>query len=165
MAKNLILSPILACLAEIWVQKIFSCILLLIDVRYCRKLSSYSISRKTFNPNSRKWGEASFWAWFRHVGPKFGQPIFFSKIWLCQSLDIMVSYHHVKHPKKLMIQSWKNLLTNGRTDGQRNMISQDAVRLTSSVQQSQNTCCNVTFNVFNNIQVVKLRAHSFFVKY
>ena len=30
---------------------------------------------------------------------------FFSKIWLRQSLDIMVSYHHVQYQKKLMIQS------------------------------------------------------------
>ena len=31
--------------------------------------------------------------------------LFFSKIWLCQSLDIMVSYYHVQYQKKLMIQS------------------------------------------------------------
>ena len=30
---------------------------------------------------------------------------FFSKLSLCQSLDIMVSYHHVQYQKKLMIQS------------------------------------------------------------
>ena len=46
--------------------------------------------------------------------PHFGPPldpldsnldrqIFFSKIWLRQSLDIMVSYHHVQYQKKLMI--------------------------------------------------------------
>ena len=29
----------------------------------------------------------------------------FLKIWLCQSLDIMVSYHHLQDQKKLMIQS------------------------------------------------------------
>ena len=44
--------------------------------------------------------------------------IFFSKTWLRQSLDVMVSYHHVQYKKKLMIQSWENLLTDGRTDGQ-----------------------------------------------
>ena len=31
--------------------------------------------------------------------------IFFSKIWFCQSLDIMVSFHYVQYQKKLMIQS------------------------------------------------------------
>ena len=45
---------------------------------------------------------------------------FFSKICLCQSLDIMVSYHYVQYQKKLTIQSWENLVTDGRTDGQTN---------------------------------------------
>ena len=47
-----------------------------------------------------------------HFGPDLGQlgPICatkfcFSKIWLRQSLDIMASYHHVQHQKKLIIQS------------------------------------------------------------
>ena len=31
--------------------------------------------------------------------------IFFLKIWLFQTLDIMVSYHHVQYQKKQMIQS------------------------------------------------------------
>ena len=48
---------------------------------------------------------------------------FFSKIWLRQSLDLMLSYHHVQYQEKLMIQSWENLVTDertdGRTDGQR----------------------------------------------
>ena len=30
---------------------------------------------------------------------------FSSKLWLRQSLDVMVSYHHVQYQKKLMIQS------------------------------------------------------------
>ena len=44
-----------------------------------------------------------------HLGPDLG-PLdansgrqFFSKIWLCQSLDIMVKYNHVKYQKKVMI--------------------------------------------------------------
>ena len=45
-----------------------------------------------------------------------GRQFFLSKIWLRQSLDIMVSYHHVQHQKKLMIQSWENLVTDGQTD-------------------------------------------------
>ena len=36
-------------------------------------------------------------------------------IWLRQSLDIMVSYD-VQYQKKLMIQSWENYVTDGRTD-------------------------------------------------
>ena len=68
-----------------------------------------------------------------------------SKIWFRQSLDIIVSYHHVQYQKKPMIQSWENLVTdgrtNGRTDGQTDqqtnwwarVISEYVVRLTSSV--------------------------------
>ena len=80
-------------------QKLCSWILLLLHVRHCCKLS-----RKTNNQT----GEYS-------KKPSFGQPIFFfSKIWLGQSLDIMVSYHHVQYQKNLLIQSWKNL-TDGQT--------------------------------------------------
>ena len=51
-------------------------------------------------------------------GPNLGCQFFFffSKIWLHQSLDIMVSYHHVQYQKKLMIQSPENLVTDGQTD-------------------------------------------------
>ena len=45
-----------------------------------------------------------------YFGPGFG-PLdessghqrFFFQIWLCQSLDVMVSYHHGQYQKKLMI--------------------------------------------------------------
>ena len=43
---------------------------------------------------------------------------FFSKIWLRQSLDNMVIYRHVQYQEKLIIQSWENLVTDGRTDQQ-----------------------------------------------
>ena len=39
------------------------------------------------------------------LGPNSCQNFFLKKIWLRQSLDIMVSYHHVQYQKKLMIQS------------------------------------------------------------
>ena len=62
-----------------------------------------------------------FWPDLGPLGPNSG-PNFFSKIWLCQSLDIMAIYHHVQHLKKLIIHSWENLVadewTNGWTDGQ-----------------------------------------------
>ena len=60
-----------------------SCVLPVLDIRHCRKLSLYAISRKMYDPNSRKWQKTSFWDWFRPIGPTFGPPIFFSKIWLC----------------------------------------------------------------------------------
>ena len=61
--------------------------------------------------------ETSFGPDFNPFGPNSGRQIFFSKTWLCQSLDIMVSYHHVQYQIKKMIQSWENLVTDGQTDG------------------------------------------------
>ena len=52
------------------------------------------------------------------VLPNFGPPSLFSKIWLRQSLDIMVSYPDVQCQKKLMIQSWEKSVTNWRMDEQ-----------------------------------------------
>ena len=53
-------------------------------------------------------------------GTQIWAGIFFSKLWLCQSLDIMVRYHYVKYQKKLKAQSWENCdrWTDARTDGQ-----------------------------------------------
>ena len=51
-----------------------------------------------------------------HLAQIWVAKILFSKIWLRQSLDIMVSYHNVQYQKKLMIQSWENLVTDGQTD-------------------------------------------------
>ena len=54
----------------------------------------------------------------------------------------MVSYHYVQYQKKLMIQSWENLVTDERTDGrtdrQKRVTSHKAVRLTSSVHHVGN---------------------------
>ena len=52
--------------------------------------------------NSKK---PSFGPDFDPFGPNFSHQNLFSKIWLCQSLDIMVSYHRVQYQKKLMIES------------------------------------------------------------
>ena len=41
---------------------------------------------------------------------------FFSKVWLRQSLDIMVSYHHVQYQKKTN-DPISRKLSDGRTDG------------------------------------------------
>ena len=62
----------------------------------------------------------------------------------------MVSYHYVQYQKKLMIQSWENLVTDERTDGrtdrQKRVTSHKAVRLTSSVHHvgNQNKNKNTT---------------------
>ena len=52
------------------------------------------------------------------LDPNSGNQIFFTNIWVRQSLDIMVSYHHVQYQRKLMIQFSENLVTDGRTDRQ-----------------------------------------------
>ena len=42
---------------------------------------------------------------FEPFGPNSATNFSPKKVWLCESLDIMVSYHHVQYQKKLMIQS------------------------------------------------------------
>ena len=69
--------------------------------------------------------------WENDKKPSFGPDVaqiwgakFFSpKIWLRQLVDVVISYHHVKYQKKLMIQSWENLVTEGRTDRRTRVIS------------------------------------------
>ena len=117
MVKKLVSGPILSPLAQIWAPKFFSWTLLLLDVKHCCKLSLYAFSRKTNELNLRKWQKSSFGPNFDPLWPKFGHQFFFKSL-ACQSLDIMVSYHHVEYQKKLMIQFWENLVTDGRTDGQ-----------------------------------------------
>ena len=54
-------------------------VLTLLDFKHCCKLSSYAISRKTYDLNSRKQWRTSFWAWFWSIVPKFKPTIFFQK--------------------------------------------------------------------------------------
>ena len=88
------------------------------NVRHCCKPLLYVISQKTNEQNLRKWQK-------KLVSETILAPLtqiqadnffFFSKIWLQQSLDIMVNYHHLQYQKKLMIQSWEILVTDGWTD-------------------------------------------------
>ena len=50
--------------------------------------------------------------------PNSGHQFFFQKSG-CQSLDIMVSYHHIQYQKKIMIHLWENLVTDEQIDRQR----------------------------------------------
>ena len=55
------------------------------------------------------------------LGPNSSHKFFFSKVWFYQSLDIMVSYHHVQYQKKNNSPIFRKLIdgrTDGRTDGQ-----------------------------------------------
>ena len=83
----------------------------------CQRLSqatSYLISRETYDPHSRK---HRFGPYLGPLGSNSGRH-FFSKIWLGQLLDIMVSYHHAQYQKKLMNQSSENLVTDGQANKQ-----------------------------------------------
>ena len=73
MAKNLVLGPILAPLVQICALKFFFLwILPSLYVKHCCKLLLYSISRKTKEPNLRKWKKKT------NFGPDFGP---FGQIW------------------------------------------------------------------------------------
>ena len=99
-------------------KKIFMSLPLL-EVIHCCKLSLYAISRKTNEPNLRKWQKYLVLSlMFGPFSPNSAAKFFCSKMWLGQSLDIMGSYHHVQYQRKLMIQSWENLAADGRTDGE-----------------------------------------------
>ena len=63
MVKNLISDPILARLAQIWAPKLLLWVLPALDVRYCRKLSLYTISEKTNDPILRKISDGQMDGW------------------------------------------------------------------------------------------------------
>ena len=50
------------------------------------------------------------------LDPSSGHQTFFLKLWLRQSLDVMVSCYHVKYQKKLMVKSSENLVTDERKE-------------------------------------------------
>ena len=79
--------------------------------------------------------KSSFEPDFSLFGPNSGRQYFFSKISHCQSLDIMVSFHHDK-----ILTKFSQGRIEGQTDRQTRVISQKGVRLTSSVQQIPGVC-------------------------
>ena len=107
---------------EIWAPKFFLWILPALYNRHCYKLSLYATSMKNNQPILKKWQKnlvsGPILVYLTQI---WVTNIFFKNICLSQLLD-MVSYHHVQNQKKLMVQSWENLVTNGRmdrpTDGQ-----------------------------------------------
>ena len=52
------------------------------------------------------------------LGPNSGRQTFFSKIWLRQSLDVVVNYHHLQSQKKTNDPILRKF-SDGRTDGDR----------------------------------------------
>ena len=96
----------------------------LLVIKHCSKLSSYAIYKKTNAPNLRKWQKNfilhPILAYFTQI---WTTNFFSSKIWLHQSLDIMVKFHHVQCQKKLMLESWENWVTDRRTNKRMRLIS------------------------------------------
>ena len=72
-------------------KNFFSWVLPLLDVRHCCKLPFYPISKKPNDPNSKNGEKPHFEPVLVPLAPKLGLKIWFSKIWLRQFLDIMVS--------------------------------------------------------------------------
>ena len=122
MARKVISGLILARLTLIWSPKVFSWVLLLPDI--VTNYTSYhwmQFQEKLKNQTCVNGKKSSFGSDFGPFGPNlswffFFFFFFFSKIWLRQSLDIMVRYHHVHYRKKQMIQPWENLVMSRQAD-------------------------------------------------
>ena len=86
-----------------WVPKFFLWVLPLLDVRHCRKLSSYSFSRKTYDLNSRKWQKPHFGPDLGSLRPNSGRQFFFSFKNLALSVTRyhgqLLCFHHVQYQK------------------------------------------------------------------
>ena len=122
MTKNLVLGQILAPFTKIWALKIFSGFYLyqILDIvasNYCMQFQG-----KLLNEQLEKIAKnLVFGPDFSLFGPNSDVQNFFSKI---QSLDIMVSYHHVQYDGR----------TDTLMDRWTRVISYDNVQLMSSVQ-------------------------------
>ena len=120
MAKNLISGPILVQFSskpKFEPQTFFSWVLPLQNIRYCRKLSSYSILRKTYDPHLRKWQKKT------HFEPHLGlPPIFFIKIvvWKCSKLS---SYLIWRKTNKLNLRKWQKKASFGHKFGPQKFLS------------------------------------------
>ena len=104
MAKKLVLRLILAPLDRIWHAKFYSWILPLLHVIHHWKLSLYAISRKTNDPNLRKWKKkTSFRTNFGPFVPNLGPKILFHRFYLQCMLDIVASYHKLEKMVKNLV--------------------------------------------------------------
>ena len=117
MAKNLVSSPILPPLAQMWAQKFFLSNSSLQDVSHYCKLSLYALSRKNNKQNLTKCQKTpSFRPDFSPCGPNSGRQICF------KSLISSVTIYH-GHLSSCTISQKTNdpisrKLSDGQTDGQ-----------------------------------------------
>ena len=79
-------------------------ILLLLHVRHC----CCKLSRKSNEPNLRKWQKIQFQDQFWPLWPKLGPQNFFNRFYLYYMLDIVASYHCMRFQGKLTNQTWEN---------------------------------------------------------
>ena len=70
--ENQFQGPFQPVLTQIWSSKKFLCVLPLLDVMHCCKLSLYAILRKTDTQNLRKLQKNQFWDQFLPLCPKVG---------------------------------------------------------------------------------------------
>ena len=113
MAKNLIFGPDFGLFGANLVPKSFLWVLSLLYIGHCCKPSIVCNLNEAIEPNLRKCQKFDFEPNFGVFGPNLGHHFISSKVWLHQSLDVMVSYHHVQYQKKLIIQ---NLETDEQMD-------------------------------------------------
>ena len=80
-----------------------------------------------------------------------------------KNIFFMVSYHHVQHQKKLMIQSWENLVTDGQTDGPRdekNFVGCCPTNVERPILMVSKFCrCLIHFHV--SLTIVSLKKDNF----
>ena len=87
-AKNFISGVSLVRLIQIWIPKFFSWVLSVLHV-HCNMLSSYSISQKTYDPNSKNGKKTHFRTDFSLFGPNSSHQNLFIKL--------VVRYRYPKH--------------------------------------------------------------------
>ena len=103
--KKIISDLILACLAQIQVAKIYWLVLPLLVVRYYSKLSSYAISRKTNEPNLRKWQDLILDLILACLAKK-------KNLWVLPLLDVIHCCKQSLHPisrktNELNLRKWQ----------------------------------------------------------
>ena len=80
--KNLVSSPVLVWLTQIWTFKMFFVGLPLVDLRYCCKLSLHALSRRTSKLILRKWIKKLISCPILALSPGFGFSNFFHWFYL-----------------------------------------------------------------------------------
>ena len=86
-----------------------------------------------------------------------------SKLFLktCQSIDTMACYHHVKYQKKLIIQSWENLVTEERMDRQTERWTDEQTDKSDFIERSPTKVWNPKWNFWSKIIIVNMQKQNY----